>query len=357
MPPPARPTRSASLRQPSAPKISGVGETRRHARHRSQVLNSQAITGATQSAPSREKAAATTTVKPRPQFTTYQQHFSPKKEAPRTVAAGDLRNTGRSAAGSELPPEKIALQTEFLQLYLLHSSSLQQSAEWKSAAERQLRDKYNEVAASYRTIVDEERRIQEQLNLEALYGWSVESASLADHNHGVSFQEEIQNFSRVTQEVADMTADGAGRYALAVQVFEHWLDRVDYIQQSRENQFDAGSDAEPQYIDSLGSVWRNEVDDLTIKAELCLRELSKMTIFVIDENEFCEKHSSSALVQIARKHRDILMCMIDELKSMRAVEAETVTLEQAWIARAADQVNVEADQGMSIRTGIWRTMT
>lgn len=353
LPPLARPTRSASLRQPSAPKISGGGETRGHARHRSQVLGSQAI-GATPglSAPSREKAAATTTVKPRPQFTTYQQHFSPKKETPRTVTAGDRRNTSKSAVGSELPPETIALQTEFLQLYLLHSSSLQQSAEWKVAAERQLSKKYNEVAASYRKILDEERRIQEQLNLEALLDWSVESASLADHNHGISFQEEIQSFSRVTQEVADMTADGAGRYALAVQVFEHWLDRVDYIQRSREDQDD---DGDPQYIDSLGSVWRNEVDDLTIKAEMCLRELLKMTIFVIDENEFCDKHSTSALVQIARKHRDILMCMIDELKSMRAVESETVNMEQAWIARAADQV--EVDHGMSIRTGIWRTMT
>ena len=265
----------------------------------------------------------------------------------------DRRNTGKSAAGSELPPEIVALQTEFLQLYLLRSSSLQQNAELNAAAERQLREKYNEVAASYRTIIEDERRIQEQLNLEALHAWSVESASLAEHNHEISFHEEIQSFSRVTQEVADMTADGAGRYALAVQVFEHWLDRVEYIQRSRENEHDASSDAEPQYIDSLGSVWRNEVEDLTSKAELCLRELSKMTIFVIDENEFCEKHRSSALVQLARKHRDVLKCMIDELKSMRVVEAETVSLEQAWIARAADQVDVEADQGM-IRAGIWR---
>jgi hypothetical protein len=307
------------------------------------------------SAQSREKTAGTPIVKqPRPQFTTYQQHFSPKKEAPRTVAAGDRRNTSKSVAGSELSPETVALQTEFLQLYLLHSSSLQQNAQRKSAAEHQLRDKYDEVATSYRTILDEERRIQEQLNLEALYDWSVESASLADHNHGVSFQEEIQSFSRVTQEVADMTADGSGRYALAVQVFEGWLDRVEYIQQSRGNQDD---DGDPQYIDSLGSVWRNEVDDLTIKTELCLRELSKMTIFVIDENEFCEKHGSSALVQIARKHRDILSSMIDELKSIRAVELETVNLEQSWIARAADQVNFDVDQGMRIRTGIWRAMT
>lgn len=353
MPPLARPTRSASLRQPSAPKMSGVGETRGHARHRSQASSTTPVL----SAPSREKAAATTAVKPRPQFTTYQQHFSPKKEAPGTTAAGDRRNTGKSAAGSDLPPETVALQTEFLQLYLLHSSSIQQSAELKSAAERQLRDKYNDVAASYRKILDEERRKQEQLNLEALYDWSVESASLAEHNHGASFPVEIQNFSRVTQEVADMTADGAGRYALAVQVFEHWLDRVKYIQRSRENEHDASSGAEPQYIDSLGSVWRNEVDDLTVKAQLCLRELSKMTIFVIDENGFCEKHSSSALVQIARKYRDVLMCMIDELKSMRAVEVETVSLEQAWIARAADQADVETCQGMSTRAGIWRTTT
>lgn len=217
-----------------------------------------------------------------------------------------------------------------------------------------MRDKYDEVATSYRTILDEERRIQEQLNLEALYDWSVESASLADHNHGVSFQEEIQSFSRVTQEVADMTADGSGRYALAVQVFEGWLDRVEYIQQSRGNQDD---DGDPQYIDSLGSVWRNEVDDLIIKAGLCLRRLSKMTIFVIDENEFCEKHGNSALVQIARKHRDILSSMIDELKSIRAVELETVNLEQSWIARAADQADFDVDQGMRIRTGIWRAMT
>ncbi|EED17112.1 6-phosphogluconolactonase, putative [Talaromyces stipitatus ATCC 10500] len=359
MPPPARPTRSASLRQLSAPKISSVGEARGHARHRSQVLNTGATPGLSAPSRSQEKSGTgtTTTVKQaRPQFTTYQQHFSPKKEKEVPRSVGDRRNTGKSVAGNEVvnaSPETAALQTEFLQLYLLHSSSIRENAEWKLRAERQLRDKYYEVAASYRIILEEERRAQEQLNLEALYDWSLESASLAEDNNGATFQAEIQSFSRVTQEVADMTAAGSGRYALVVQVFEEWLDRAEHIKRSREDQNDS-KEWEPEYIDTLGPTWRNEVDELTVKAELCLRELLKTSLFVLDETKFFEKHSDSALVRLARGHRDIWTSMIDELKLMRAVESETVRLEQAWIACAADQVRI--DPGMGSGAGIWKRL-
>jgi hypothetical protein len=342
MPPPVRPARSASLRQPSPPKLAGPADGKGHARHRSQVLSTARTTGTPALLPTPSRQPEKSSAKPpRPQFTTFQQHFSPKKEkeAPRTLAVAE-RRTGKSTesnvAATAARPEVAALQTELLQLCLLYSSSLQQDKEWKAAAENQLRGKYHSVAATYKTLSDEERHIQEQLNLKALHDWSVDSAAMAEHDIGNNFQSQIQSFSRVTQEVADLTAEAGGRYSSVIQAFEEWLARVESVRASR-NTSTTDLD-EPRYIDALGRTWRDEVDDLSIKAELCLRELTKMTIFTINEDEFCRKHSNSALVRIALQQREILALMVDELKAMRAIELEAVDLEKAWVAQEADRV-------------------
>ncbi|OKL59406.1 hypothetical protein UA08_05085 [Talaromyces atroroseus] len=371
MPPPARPTRSASLRQQSTPKLVGSADGKGHTRHRSQILSTARTTTGTGTPPllptaSRQPEKPGVAKQPRPQFTTYQQHYSLKKEkeAPRTTErrVGKPTESNVTTAAAAARPEIAALQTELLQLCLLYSSSLQQDKEWKSAAENQLKEKHHSVAAAYRALSDEERYIQERLNFKALYDWSVDSATVAEIDDGNNFQAQIQSFSRVTQEVAGMTTDATGRYTSAIQAFEEWLAEVESVRESRDNLSTSATNLEeedPRYIDTLGRVWRDEVDDLSIKAELCLRELAKMTIFAINEDDFCRKHSSSALVKIAQQQREILRLMVDELKAMRTIELETVSLEKSWLAQAADQVTADYRLGKNssaCSVGAWKAI-
>ncbi|CRG86437.1 hypothetical protein PISL3812_03443 [Talaromyces islandicus] len=349
LPPPpqpsSRPTRSASLRQPPAPKIASR-EGKGHTRHKSQVLPSSTATphvaGKVQ----------------RPAFNTFQQHFSPKKAGREIAASTETNNntttttTSRSEGDvlSASRPDVTALQTELLQLYLLYSLSVQQDAEWRSTAELQLRKKYNHVANTYQGQLAEERVVQQQWNMKALHDWSVDCAS--NGNALEDFSTQIQNLSQVIQEVADVTMADSGRYTLVVRAFEGWLTRVEEVKESRrwrKHAFDTGPE-ELQFVYPMDRAWKDEVEALSSKAELCLRRLQNLTMLDGDDN------GGSALMQIARGHRDLLVLMIDELKAMREIELEVVALEKSWVSRAADRLrNVEDGQHISstTRKGIW----
>lgn len=235
-------------------------------------------------------------------------------------------------------------------MYLLRSAMIREHAEWTVSTEHRLRHRFSEVTQLYRQCLDQEKEKQERLNLSALTEWSTKSAD---------FQQDIQTFSRLTQEIANMTLNDNGAFASIVRVFEDWLNRVERIEHRRQQ--NPVFDYEPQYdddddviIEPLGSVWRSEVDTLILKAERCSRELASVTIFtILDETDFGTRHSASALVQAARGFRNLLASTTDELKSMRQVESATVKRENAWIARAADQLEIATKQP---RSGIWRSI-
>jgi hypothetical protein len=339
MPPPSRPTRSASLRQQSAPKIAS-GQGKGHTRHKSQVL------------PSNTAPLPTASKLQRPTFNTFQQHFSPKKAA-REAASAETNTTSRSEGDvltAASRPAVAALQTEFLQMYLLYSLSVQQDAEWRSTAELQLRNKYNNVANAYQGQLAEERVVQQQWNMKALYDWSVDCTSSG--NALEDFSTQIQNLSQVIQEVTDVTAVNSGRYTLVVKAFEDWLAIVEIVKESRregKHAFETGFE-ELQFIYPMDRVWKDEVEALTSKAELCLRRLQNLAM--LDDTQH---DGGTALLQIVRGHRDLLVFMVNELKEMRDIELEVFALEKSWVSRAADQLRtVEDGQHISsTRKGIW----
>ncbi|KAL1988094.1 hypothetical protein VTN96DRAFT_1125 [Rasamsonia emersonii] len=350
MPPPPRATRSASLRQPSTPKIVPPGEVKGHVRHRSQVVGA----AATQAVRQTEGSSSLSKAKPqRPPFTTYQQHFSPKKESkPPTLANLSSRSAESEDAGS-IPasrPDVAALQTEYLQLCLLHSSLSQKNAEWRANSEKELRKKYDSVAGRYRVLLAEERDAQRLLNIQALHHWS---ANAQRHGSCRDFAAQIQTLSRVIQEVMDLSEPHGGRYTKAVRIFEDWLERVVQIRNSRRrSKIDTLAD-EPEFIHPLDREWKEEVNALGAKVELCLRELQNLDIPPPEDLG----NSDAALLRIANGHKDLLVSMMEELKTMRKTEMDIVGLERSWTAQTADRLRAVDESSIAHRgprIGAWK---
>ncbi|KAH8700664.1 glucosamine-6-phosphate isomerases/6-phosphogluconolactonase-domain-containing protein [Talaromyces proteolyticus] len=353
---PSRPTRSASLRQPSASRVGVSGEGKGHTRHRSQVLNSNTITLSAGQATRQPEKLGPALLKPqqRPAFNTFQQHFSPKKE--REAVRLSVTESNTRKADSSIPASRsdvAALQTEFLQVYLLYSSSMQEDAEWRSMTESKLRKRYNKVASAYQGLLAEEKIAQRQQNLKALHDWSVDCDNPANR---LDFATQIQSLSQVIQEVAHLTEADSGRYTLVIEAFEDWLAKLENVRESRREI--PGFDMDPdqvQFVYPMDRAWRDEVDALTSKAEYCLRGLQNLALFALENSQHAD---SSALMQIARGHRDFLILMVDELKAMREIELEAVTLEKAWVSRAADQLHtLEDEQPRQVkpRQGAWKS--
>ncbi|KAI9039680.1 uncharacterized protein KD926_009150 [Aspergillus affinis] len=351
MAPPPRPVRSTSLRQPAS-SSAGIGSpatARGHVRHRSQVtaVPSQASKKLEPPSPS------TTTTRSRAGFTTYQQQFSPRKASDKPAAA-------QSSGGSTQPdpalisaswPEIASLQTELLQLSLLHRSSLRQNVQWRNQAEAQLRSKYDSVAGRYRTMIVEEKEYQRRLNGLALSGWL---KNTREHNGQQGFEEQIRILSQVTQEVCDLNDSLAGRYTLAVQGFEDWFHKAREITNYRLAQQGGGvvGHGHVVFIDPIDPAWKEEAYAMTLQLELCARQLESLDILGYGEVERLE---DSALLRMARGLDEMVKLMVDELNAIRKIEADITRSERQWVSQLTRQFMTRRSQETrSSELGMWR---
>lgn len=344
MPPPPRPARSASLRQPANNTRPGVGsqvETRGHARHRSQMVSG------TVKKTQADSATAATAQKAKAQFSTYQQHYSPKKPVAKPPTPTPGTHSSLAADGLLIPaswPDITALQTELLQLSLLHSNSLQRQADWKVESETRLHKKYDAVADQYRSTLGHEKQRQTHINMQALGYW----AQNCQGHHGSSdFSQQIQIMSQILQEVSDLISQVHGRYTRAVETFEAWFYEAKNIRSHRES---SGIDDRVVFIDPLDHTWKEELHALKAKLDLCMRQLGSLDVQAFTRVEGLEQ---SALVRVTQGLYESTQLMIQEIHSMQTTESEIIRAEREQISQlAAGLANVHRAT-LQPRAGLW----
>ncbi|KAJ9327806.1 hypothetical protein DTO027B5_3605 [Paecilomyces variotii] len=350
--PPARPTRSASLRQPATASSAKPPAGRGHARHRSQVVTSSSSSSSSRNEiPARSDAASSVSLaRSRPQFSTYQQHYSPKKNTKPPTPT-----TAASSASTELDSFMIpssrsdiaALQTEILQLHLFYSSYNQQNMDWKTTSEKKLSKMYNSISDSYRSVLAQEQSIQRELNYLALANWS---ENIAKNTSRQDFAEQIQTLSHVVQEVNDMTESREGRYPKVVRVFEDWMENAAQVKQAREQASTSSTFmGDFDFLDPLDRTWKEEVDVLSARLDLCLRKLQNLDICGESDRD---QLGNSALLRIANGHQELLASMLEELSVMRSIETDIVRSEKSSITKLVDDLQ-PVDGRLETRVGVW----
>ncbi|RMJ21724.1 hypothetical protein PHISP_07406 [Aspergillus sp. HF37] len=342
MPPPPRPARSASVRQPARTNQAATAGARGHARHRSQ----QVISVTRDAAKKTEPPSPASDQRPKSQPGTHQRPPSPKKP---------VKPTAPTPVGLEPSPflsswpEIAALQTEMLQLSLFHSSSAQRNAEYRAESEDRLRRKHESVAGAYKSILADKRENQRRVNGRALDLWSKNSHERKDRQ---GFPEQIQLLSQIAQEVSNLSDDTGGRYTLAIQEFEKWFQNADEIRKSR-SQHEASNADPAAFIDPLDHACHEELHALGLKLELCSKQLQSLDILGYGDIEALE---DSALPRIAKGLRDMTDVMASEIHTIRSIEADIVKSERLWVSQLSDRLvasqRQRPNEGGS-RTGIW----
>jgi hypothetical protein len=246
-------------------------------------------------------------------------------------------------------PEIAALQTELLQLSLLHSSTWQQRIQWETDAEARLRGKYDSVAKDYRAILDEEKESQRKLNGQALYCWLENSR---EHNGQQGFAEQVQLLSQVAQEVYDIADGGRGRYTMAILEFEDWLHKVDGVKKARLPH--VGGNESAMFIDPIDRKWKEDTNALVMRLELASRQLQSLDILGYGK---VVNFDSSALLRIAKNLDELLTLMVEELSSLRRIEANIVHSETGRVSQLAQHLIEtqprENPTSAVPRTGVW----
>lgn len=245
----------------------------------------------------------------RPAFSTLQQHFTPRKTG--KAPTSTFLHPAPAPTSSSLPPELVTLQSELLQLHLLHDASAQVERQWAHSAKRSLHKKFEEVASLYQAMLDYERTGQEQKNLQALIEWST-------GNPSAGLIEYIQVLSGPLHELPSLVEPG-GRYHRIIDDFERWMLWVEETQSSRRSA--ANTSGNSVSIESLGDSWKAETAAMTRKVTSYARDLE-----ILDQPT-----PGSSIAIIVDTCRALLQGIVEELQVMQAIEADIVGKEKDWV--------------------------
>jgi hypothetical protein len=230
-----------------------------------------------------------------------------------------------------MPPEMINLQSELLQLHLLHAASAEVSHRWHLSARSNLHKKFVEVASLYQAMLEYERTGQEQKNLQALLEWSGGSSSMG-------LIEYVQILSGPLHELPSLLEPG-GRCERLIDEFERWMMRVEYIWSTRSESTMIGG--ESRTIEELGDAWKAENIGL----------IRKVTSFARDLEQVREPSSGSSIACIVETCLALLRGLAEELQLMQALETGVVAQEKEWvearlqaIARDAGSFSMDKDK-------------
>jgi hypothetical protein len=245
----------------------------------------------------------------RPAFSTLQQHFTPRKttKAPTSV----FLHPDPDPPSQTLPPEVIAIQSELLQLHLLHEGSALTTRQWEQSAKNTLRRKFDEAASLYEVMRENERFGQEQKNILALREWN-------GANSMSGLVEHIQALSGPLHELPSLLDPGS-RLDHLVKDFSSWTTVVKEVWAARSSlQNDSTAS---KSLDCLGKAWDLENASLTRKLTAFLRHLDGLP----------QPAHGSSIANIVSACKQLLGGLLAELQVMTAIEAAVVNREKQWV--------------------------
>ncbi|KAJ3469073.1 hypothetical protein MRS44_003138 [Fusarium solani] len=280
----------------------------------------------------------------RPAFTTLQQHYSPaKSSAPKPLTSTFLAppSPSKLPANVAASAETSRLQTELLQLHLLHKDATAVDTAWRASAERKLGERFSKLAVASKQADDRERAEVERENVLVLRNWAI----------GGGLEERIQTLDAVVNGVWTLGEPG-GRYARVVRRFERWVDRMCEIEEARREGGALLQESEVLFIGELETAWKEEYTGLVRRLETLGRQLEELGHFPeTDEGDKTAERSS--LQRMVEGSRDMVEGMLAELAVMEDIERDALAREDDWIER----MNREEDIDDTPRAGaIWRVV-
>ena len=277
----------------------------------------------------------------RPAFTTLQQHYTPKKTAKAPTLSMIAASPTKITNTNVLPAAMIRLQTELLQLHLLHRTSVEVQRQWEHSAESTLRGQYEDVVERYRALRFKQSKAQERADLEALREWAASQA-------GCSFPEKIELLSRTLRDLGNIHSAG-GKFAHVVTTFEQWMVLSERVKQLGQRTT-ANDVQDLEFLESLGEGWRSEVSALEMR--LASRAL--------DLKRLGQPLEGSCLAYLVGVSTTLVKQTLEELKIMREIEGEVLAVEAIWLKTTIDSIESEdggepENADLVIRKGVWRT--
>ncbi|KAJ2906207.1 hypothetical protein MKZ38_002632 [Zalerion maritima] len=365
-----------------APPSSASSAASHHSRPVSVQSSASSGTGPARTTQShRRQQSASKTAAPsrhlfKPAFSTLQQHYSPvKSHAPKPATASYLAppSPSKLPANVQASAEISRLQTELLQLHILHRDAQEVDNQWRASAKKNLGEKFASTVKSNSDIGDLERDAVEEGNASALKSWLIYSGD-APTSYGrpragsrVSYEVEgkIQALDSVVTGLWTMGETG-GKYSRVVRKFERWISRAEDAMKMRSrgrsgtgmlalleanpgpSMNESGDDG--LFVGNIDDTWKEECGTLYRKLDGWRRMLRD-----IGDLPDVEGMDNSALAKTLAGCREMVYDMLAELDSMERIERDAVAAENEWVRKVNREEGIAQEEKR--RAGaIWRSI-
>ncbi|KAI0010131.1 hypothetical protein F4779DRAFT_639581 [Xylariaceae sp. FL0662B] len=304
----------------------------------------------------------------RPAFNTNQQHYSPAKSlAPKPLTSTFLAPPSPSKLPTNvaLSAETSRLQTELLQLSLLHRDAPAVDAEWHASARQKLAARFARLAAESDSLADAERAGVEARNVAALVRWGNQQP----RRDAKGLEARLQVLDQVLNGVWSLGEPG-GRYERVARAFEVWAEQMSGIVAAQR-----GGDAsalvisgkgekeeEVLFVSELDRGWMADCAVLVRKLESWQKMLRELGDFVVDEDEDANNGAAvggqpqaqarpTGPARMLRGCRALVHDMLAELTAMQQIERDAAAAEDAWIRGAIRELDDAGNDDDAPQTG------
>ncbi|KAK4196486.1 hypothetical protein QBC40DRAFT_313347 [Triangularia verruculosa] len=277
----------------------------------------------------------------KPDFSTHQQHFSPLKNPhlskPLTSAILAPPSPSKLTGNIAISAETARLQTELLQLSLLHASAGSVKVQWEESAYKQLQARFHEVVELEGDVLKLENRVGEGNAVRELVEWG----------RG-GLEERVRVLDQVIGLVWVMTEpccdnNKGGRYVRVVRQFERWLGRVEGVMAGR------GEDGkEEELVGEIGGDWKEEVGGLRRKVNAIRRDLDGIVNLEGNGEE------QGNLGRVLRGVKELVEGVVSEIGVMEGVEREVREREMEWVRGFNRREEEEGEVRRRPAGAVWR---
>ncbi|KAI0542288.1 hypothetical protein GGR58DRAFT_453410 [Xylaria digitata] len=345
----------------------------------------------------------------RPAFNTNQKHYSPAKSlAPKPLTSTFLAppSPSKQPANVALTAETSRLQTELLQLSLLHREAHAVSASWHASARSKLEARFKELVAADQTLQALEREGAEARGLQDLIRWGNANPDPLDENEGQDVRSKTQGIGGIREgdgnrrnkernklpldekvQLLDQVLNGVwalgepgGRYQRTVSAFEEWAFQVAEIRAAQRGDdldgllargngggFELGDREEENasiFVSDLDvSAWKRDHAGLVRMLEGWQRTLAQLGhVHADSEDKDVRKDSNgtpagdtngnkplSGLARTLLGCRSLVRDMLAELQVMEQIELDALAAEEEWMEQIEARLNADEEAGASRR--------
>ncbi|KAK4165290.1 hypothetical protein QBC43DRAFT_315645, partial [Cladorrhinum sp. PSN259] len=228
-------------------------------------------------------------------FTTHNQSFTPlKPPAPKALTSTFLAppSPSKLPANVAISAETARLQTQLLQLHLLHRASFDTTTAYQDSAKSKLGKKFERVKSLESEVGKLENATLEEQGIRDLLAWA---------GAGPGLERKVQVLDSTAQTVWALTEPQSGKYGKVVRRFEKWLNRAEVIMDGRE----VGDIEELELIGKVGGEWEREVEGLE-------RKLGELRDGLRDINGGGVNGEGGSIGRMVKGLKDLVWGMLEE---------------------------------------------